>query len=154
MLKALPALALFALSVAACSGGGGDITFKIHDKPVETAKVGSSLTNGQHFDLFLGCKVDCDIYEGATCAGCVNMFKLEKACGAGFRYIDAKLSSGPLAPGKYPLEKFSLELHDSGNGANLLFEAKTATLDITSATSASFTTDSGGHGTISAKSCK
>src|SRR5262249_44926702 len=142
--RLFPVLSLIVLFGAACGGGGGEVTFKAPKKPLETAKIASALTNGKHLDLFLGCKVGCEIYQNATCAGCVSINALEKACGADYRYVEVKLNSGNIAPGKYGMDKFSLNLVDKNLGANLLYESKTASLDIKSATEASYTTDNGG----------
>lgn len=132
-----------------------EVAIKVGDKPLEKVKVVSALSSGKEINLVIDCEVDCGIYEGAFTPGVANTHKIEDKCGPNWRVINIALNpSGPLTAGTYDRDKFQLGLRNAENGDNLLFDPKTAKLELKSETEGSFETDTGTKGSFKAKLCK
>jgi hypothetical protein len=144
-----------AAASATVTAASNDVAIKVSDKPVEKVKVVSALASDKNIDLVLDCEVDCSIFEKAFTPGVAPDGAFEDKCGPNYRYIKIAMNpSGPLKPGTYDQDKFSLGLVDAQNGANLLFDVKTAKLELKSETEGSFETDTGTKGSFKAKRCK
>lgn len=140
-------------ALAAAPPPSNDVFVKINDKPVEKVNVVTALSSGVNIDLVLDCQVDCSIYEQAYTPGVARKDAIEDKCGPKYRYITIAMNpSGPLKAGTYDQNKFSLGIRGAEDNANLLFDAKSAKLELKSETEGSF--EAGTKGSFKAKLCK